>query len=78
MPISRLLAATQLAPEQQRVLELAFNSALRKLDLVDRDDPVCAIIAKRMLEVHQRGVTDPVALIETTIREICPTPGSIS
>ncbi|WFU23591.1 hypothetical protein QA649_37160 [Bradyrhizobium sp. CB1717] len=49
---------------------MAFRAALRKLELVDRDDPFCAIVARKMLELHQRGVTDAVALSELTIREI--------
>ena len=72
MPIARLLADIQLTPQQQHVMEIAFNHALRKLDLVDRGDPICAIVAKRLLEVHQRGVTDAVALAEITVREIRP------
>lgn len=57
-------------PEQRHVLELAFNSTIRKLDLVDRDDPVCEIAAQRMINIYKRGVTDAVALTEITIREI--------
>ncbi|MDT4737067.1 hypothetical protein [Bradyrhizobium sp. WYCCWR 12699] len=70
MPISRLMANIDLTPEQKHVLELAFNHALRKLDLVDRDDPICDLIAKRMIDISMRGVTDAVALAEITVREI--------
>ena len=72
MPISRLLANIQLTSEQRHVMEIAFNHALRKLNLMDRSDPACAIVAERLLEVHQRGVTDAVALAEITIRETRP------
>lgn len=70
MPINRLLSDIELTPEQRHVLELAFNSALRKIGLVDRDDPICALVAERMIDVHRRGVTDALALAETTIREL--------
>ncbi|MBR0758284.1 hypothetical protein JQ604_39405 [Bradyrhizobium jicamae] len=70
MPITRLLADITIPPEQQNALELAFRAALRKLELVDRDDSFCALVARKMLELHQRGVTDAVALSELTIREI--------
>ncbi len=70
MPISRFLSDTRFTPEQRHVLELAFNNALRKLDLVDRNDPICELVAQRMIDVHNRGVTDAVALTEVTIREI--------
>lgn len=70
MPITRLLSDSDFAPEQRHVLELAFNSTLRRLNLVDRNDPVCEIVARRLINVHKRGVTDAVALTEVTIREI--------
>jgi hypothetical protein len=70
MPISRLLTQGKFTPEQRHTLELAFRATIRKLDLVDRDDPVCHIVAKRMIDIHKRGVTDAVALSEITIREI--------
>jgi hypothetical protein len=70
MPITRLLSDIELTPEQRRVLERAFDNTLRKIGLVDRDDPICALIAQRMIDVHRRGVTDALALSETTIREL--------
>ncbi|WP_143130579.1 hypothetical protein [Bradyrhizobium arachidis] len=70
MPISRLIANIDLTREQEHVLELAFNHALRKLDLVDRSDPICDLVAKRMIGIHRRGVSDAVALAEMTVREI--------
>jgi hypothetical protein len=70
MPISRLIANIDLTPEQQHVLELAFSHALRKLELVDRNDPVCDLVARRMVDIHRRGITNAVALAELTIREI--------
>lgn len=72
MPISRLIANINLTREQEHVVELAYNHALRKLNLVDRNDPICDLIAKRMIDLHRRGVTDAVALAEITIREIRP------
>lgn len=72
MPISRLLADIPLTPEQRHVLELSFNHALRKIGLVDRDDPLCAEVAKTMVELHKRGVGDAVAMAELTVREINP------
>ena len=52
MPISRLISNIDLTHEQEHILELAFNHALRKLDLVDRRDPLCDLVAKRMIDIH--------------------------
>ncbi|MGX4768977.1 hypothetical protein ACWAUC_04125 [Bradyrhizobium guangdongense] len=70
MPISGLIANIDMSREQEHVLELAFSYALRKLDLVDRRDPICDLVARRMIDIHLRGVTDAVALAEITLREI--------
>jgi hypothetical protein len=37
---------------------------------LNRNDPICELLAKKMLDLHARGVTDAVALAELTIREI--------
>ena len=66
MLISRDIDLTR----EENVFELAFNHALRKLNLVGRSDPVCDVVAKKMIEIHRRGVTDAVALAEITIREV--------
>jgi hypothetical protein len=46
LPINRLLIDSSLTPEQRHVLSLAFEAALRKLNLVDRDDRLCEIVAQ--------------------------------
>lgn len=70
MASTRFLSDISLTAEARHVVQLAFSSALRKLDLVDRSDPICDLIAKKMIELHKRGVTDAVALTEVTMREI--------
>ncbi len=69
MPVNRLLPDS-LTPEQRHVLETAFASTLRQLYLVDRNDPICEIVAAKLIDIHKRGVTNAVALTEMTIREI--------
>ncbi|MBR0797000.1 hypothetical protein JQ615_16535 [Bradyrhizobium jicamae] len=70
MPVTRQFADINLTPDQQHIIELAFGTALRKLNLVDRNDPLCDLVAKTMVEVLTRGVTNALALSEITIREI--------
>jgi hypothetical protein len=74
LPHNHLLTDSKLTPEQRHVIELAFNSTLRKLGLVERNDPLCALIARKMIDIYKRGVTDAVALTEITVREIGPPP----
>ena len=66
MPIQKLLATNDFTPEQRQVFELAFNSTLRKLHLVDRNDPLCEMIARKVIEIGST-TGDPNAL---TIAEL--------
>ncbi len=69
MPIQKLLATGEFTPEQRRVYEVAFNAALRKLDLVDRDDPLCEMIAKKIIEIGlTTGHGNAAALAESAVK----------
>ncbi len=72
MLINRLLLDTDLTPEQRHVLELAYNAALRKLALVDRspNDPVCEIVARKIIEIGTGGVTNAIAITELATRQL--------
>ncbi len=72
MPISRFLVDGEFTPEQRHIIELAFNCALRKLKLVDRGDPVCEIVARKVIEVAASGRTSALAIAETAYRELAP------
>jgi hypothetical protein len=69
MSIQTLLATGDFTPEQRQVFELAFKSALRKLGLVDRQDPLSEMVAKKVIEI---GITtgDPnaVAIAELAVK----------
>jgi hypothetical protein len=70
MSITRLFTDSSFTPEQRHVLELAFNNTLRKLNLVDRDDPICEIVARKVIEVGTSGITSSVAIAEITCRQL--------
>jgi hypothetical protein len=70
MPIYRLLQNSPLGPEQIAVLTEAYESMLRKLNLVDRNDPIAEIIAKKIIELGQRGVSQAEQLIELAMKEL--------
>ena len=68
MAIASLLANSQLPLEQQHVIELAFDYTLRKLSLVDRNDPVCEVVARKVIEVGTSGFTNAVAIGMVPVR----------
>lgn len=58
MPIERLGAERNLRPDEIAKLNLAFSKALRALHLVNRNDPVTEIVARKIIEIGATGVRD--------------------
>ena len=70
MPIYRLLQNLPMGPDEIARLTTAYEETLRRIGLVDRNDPITEMIAKKIIEIGQRGVQDPMLLSELTIREM--------
>ncbi|QIG98136.1 MULTISPECIES: hypothetical protein [Bradyrhizobium] len=58
MPIKRLLKDER-TPEEIELLDTAFNQALNLLGVVDRNDPLCDMVARKVVEVGAIGVREP-------------------
>ena len=58
MPIQHLLESSSFTPEQQRVIECSFDATLKKLHLVDRNDPICEIVAQKVIDVASSAAID--------------------
>jgi hypothetical protein len=72
MPIARLLTDNDVPLEQRSVLETAFAATLRKLNLVDRNDPICEIVARKVLEVGAAGGMSAVEISEIASTQLDP------
>jgi hypothetical protein len=70
MPIYRLLQNSPLGPEEIAVLTDAYERTLHALSLVDRGDPIAELIARKVIELGQRGVRDPKQLSSLAIKEL--------
>jgi hypothetical protein len=70
MLITRLLQNSNLGPAEQEILNLAFIRGLRLLHLVDRNDPVCEIVARKIIEIGATGAGDPVVISEIAVRKL--------
>ena len=70
MPIHRLLEDSNLTPERQEALEAAFVRTLRMLNLVDRNDPICEIVARKIMEIGARNGHDSNAICEIALEEL--------
>jgi hypothetical protein len=70
MPIRRLLKDAKFEPDEVAVLTRAFELALSALYLVDRDDPVCEIVARRVIEIGTNGIHDPREIAEAAVQRL--------
>jgi len=70
MPISRLLKARKYTPDEIEVLNEAFDQALRALGLVDRNDPLCEMVARKVIEVSAAGARSAREIAETAVARI--------
>jgi hypothetical protein len=70
MAIYRLLQNSPMGPEEIAVLTEAYELTLKELDLVDRSDPITQIVAKKIIEISQRGVRDPEQLSSLALKEL--------
>ena len=70
MAIYRLLRNSAFAPEDIGRRVAAYEDCLRILNLADRSDPITEIIAKKIIEIGQTGMRDPVQIGRLALEEI--------
>ena len=70
MPINRLLANSELRPDAIKNLNLAFKQALRSLYLVDRDDPLTELVARKIIEIDATGVHDAAEIARLAVEQL--------
>ncbi|SFK10480.1 hypothetical protein [Bradyrhizobium sp. Gha] len=68
MPINRLLGNASSADAER--LKRAFAATLKTLHLVDRNDPVCEIVARKVIEIDAAGTHDPHEIAKVATREL--------
>jgi hypothetical protein len=69
MAIYRLLQNSAFAPEHISALAAAYEDCLRVLK-VDRSDPITERVAKKIFEIGQTGMRDPVEISRLALKEI--------
>ena len=70
MPITIYFDGYKPDPETERVIGVAFEMTRAALRLVDRDDPVVAIIAKKIIELAKAGERNPDLLCERALSDL--------
>ena len=69
MAIYRLLQNSAFVPEDIGRLVAAYENCLRILNLSDRSDPITELIAKKIIELAQTGLRDPVRIGQLALEE---------
>lgn len=70
MAIYRLLQNSAFAPEDIGRLVAAYEDCLRILNVTDRTDPITEFLAKKIIEIGQTGMRDPVQIGRLALKEI--------
>jgi hypothetical protein len=70
MPITSFLDGHKFDPETNRVIGVAFEMTRRALHLIDRDDPIIEIIAKKIIELAKAGERNPDLLCERALNDL--------
>jgi hypothetical protein len=70
MPINRLLREGKIEPEEVERLNRAFTFTMKSLHLVDRNDPICEIVARKVIEIGASGAHDPEEISRIAIKQL--------
>ena len=70
MPIYRLLQNLPMGSGEISRLTTAYEKTLHTIGLVDRNDPLAEMIAKKIIEIAQTGERDPAKLSALAIKEL--------
>lgn len=70
MPINRLLGEGKIKPEEVERLNRAFAFTLQSLGLVDRNDPICEIVARKVIEIDAAGTHDPAEIARLAEKQL--------
>ena len=70
MPINRVFRDGKIKPEEVARLNRAYTFTLRRLSLVDRDDPVCGIVARKIIEIDAAGTREPEEIAKVAVKQL--------
>ena len=70
MPINRLFRDGKIKPEEVERLNRAYTFTLKSLSLVDRNDPVCEIVARKIIEIDSSGTYDPKEIARLAVKRL--------
>jgi hypothetical protein len=70
MPINWLLLGGKIMPEEFQRLDRAFTFTLKSMSLVDRNDPISEIVARKVIEIDAAGIHDPKEIAKLAAKQL--------
>jgi hypothetical protein len=70
MAIYRILQNAPFGPDEIARLVAAYERTLGALGLKDRSDPITELVARKIIEISQTGVRDPLLLARRAIDDL--------
>jgi hypothetical protein len=70
MPISGLLQNSAFEPSEVKALTEAFERVCRELRLVQTEDPMRELVARKVIEFAERGMCDPALIRVFVLTEV--------
>jgi len=64
------LQQASFGPAEVAILTDAYDSTLSLLRLIDRTDPVCELVAAKVILVYRLGEHDPAKICARAIKEL--------
>ncbi len=72
MQLERLLERRGVGSEESEILRQASTLALNGLYLVERNDPICEIVARKIIEIGLDGHRNPREIAALAIKQLGP------
>ena len=72
MAIYRILQNSPLSPEDISRLVDAYEATLKALELADRSDSITELVARKIIEIGQTGVRDPLEISRLAVADLGP------
>lgn len=70
MTIDRFLKKGSVRPQDAAMLDEAFRLALRKLNLVDRGDPITEMVARQVIQAARAGAQTAADVVKIAIKNL--------
>jgi hypothetical protein len=68
MAFRHLIHDATFDPETLEIMSAAYNGVCKNLNLADRDDPLTALVAKKIIELASRGERGADLMYHETLR----------